>query len=408
MLDSFDLNLISNEFPLLKREVHGKPIIYLDNAATTQKPNFVIEKLKQFYIENNSNVHRASHYVSDIATLEFEAARDKVKRLINSPTREQIIWTKGTTESINLVASSWGRKNLKKGDEIILTELEHHSNIVPWQIIAMETGAIIKVIPVDENGNLQLDVFNSLLNPKVKLIAITHASNVTGCKNNIKAIIKLARKQNVTILVDGAQAIAHCKVDVQDLDCDFYVFSGHKMYGPTGIGVLWGKKEILNAMPVYQAGGEMIDKVSFTETTFNVLPYRFEAGTPNIAGAIGLGYAVDFLSQFTFEQIEKHETELLKYALEKLNSISEFIRIANPENSLGIISFHIKGLHPSDVGMLLDQQGIAIRTGNHCAQPLMESLNINGTARVSFAIYNNYKDVDVLYKSLLKVIQLSQ
>jgi cysteine desulfurase/selenocysteine lyase len=405
----FDVYDVRKDFPILTQQVNGHPLVYLDNAATTQKPIAVIDAISNYYKGYNSNVHRGSHFLSDKATHEFEAARQAVSEFINSPKSAQVIWTRGTTEGINLVASTWGRENIKADDIILVSTLEHHSNIVPWQMLANETGAKVVPMAVSNNGEIDLVALNSLLADTkfaeaVKLIAVNYVSNALGTINPIKEIVELAQGCNAKVVVDGAQAVAHFPVDVQDLGCDFFTFSGHKLYGPTGIGVLWGKEALLNAMSPYQGGGEMIERVSFSGTSYNELPYKFEAGTPDIAGAIGLGAAIHYLSQFDRSAIVEHEHELLEYTIEKSAKIKALTRVGTSAHSVGVFSFLIDGAHPSDVGLLLDQQGIAVRTGHHCAQPLMEAFEIPGTVRASFSMYNTKEDVDALFTALDKVL----
>lgn len=401
----FDIASVREDFPILRQEVNGHPLVYLDNAATTQKPNAVIDEISNYYRSYNSNVHRGAHHLSDKATSHFEAARERISKFVNSPKASQVIWTRGTTEAVNLVASSWGRANISSGDTILVPELEHHSNIVPWQTLAIEKGAQVKPIPVSDIGEIDLAAFDALLDDSVKLVVVNHVSNALGTINPIKEIIERAHSVDAKVLVDGAQAVAHFEVDVQVLDCDFYAFSGHKLYGPTGIGVLWGKESLLEAMPPYHFGGEMIESVSFSGTTFNRLPYKFEAGTPDIAGAIGLAAAVDYLCSFDRALVQKHEQDVLTYAIDLLSDISGLKRVGESSNCTGVFSFVITGTHPSDVGMLLDQQGVAVRTGHHCAQPLMERLALPGTVRASFAMYTSRQDIDKLYEALTKVLQ---
>lgn len=402
---SYNVESVKADFPILAQEVNGHPLVYLDNAATTQKPNAVIDSITDYYRSYNSNVHRGAHSLSDLATQKFEEARSTLASFINSPSSDQIIWTRGTTEGINLVASTWGRVNIKEGDKIIVSEMEHHSNIVPWQMLTTERHAELVALPVSDIGEIDLDAFEMLLDKNVKLIALNQVSNALGTINPVKKIIELAHKFGAKVLIDGAQAVAHFPVDVQDLDCDFYVFSGHKLYGPTGIGVLWGREEILNEMPPYHFGGEMIEKVSFAGTTFNRLPYKFEAGTPDICGAISLAAAVDYVMSFDRAEVEKHENALLAYAIEKSAEIPGLRRIGESKTATGVLSFVVEGTHPADIGMLLDQQGIAVRTGHHCTQPLMDRFDLPGTVRASFAMYNTKQDVDRLFEALKKVLE---
>lgn len=397
------------DFPILAQQVNGHPLVYLDNSATTQKPNCVIDAISDYYRGYNSNVHRGAHFLSDKATHEFEGARVAVANFLNSPKPSQVIWTRGTTEGVNLVASTWGRHNITSGDIILVSGLEHHSNIVPWQMLAIEKSARVVPMAITSSGEIDIEALDKQLADtdfasSVKLIAFGHVSNALGTVNPTDELVRRARNIEAKVLIDGAQSVAHFPVDVQALDCDFFVFSGHKLFGPTGIGVLWGKEDILTAMPPFHGGGEMIERVSFSGTTYNELPYKFEAGTPDIAGAIGLGAAVNYLCQFDREAIAKHEQQLLSYAIEKSQSIPSLIRVGTAKHGAGAFSFLIEGTHPSDIGMLLDQQGIAVRTGHHCAQPLMEALNIPGTVRASFSMYNTTEDVDALFDGLEKVL----
>jgi len=399
----FDPYEVRQEFPALNQEVNGKPLVYLDNAATSQKPEAVLQAMMHYYCFDNANVHRAAHTLSDRATRSFEQARLKVRSWLNAASPNEIIWTRGTTEAINLVAQSYGRSHLKAGDEIIISGMEHHSNIVPWQLVAQQTGALIKVIPVRENGTLDMDAYRQLLSERTKLVAVVHASNALGTINPVKEIIRLARQAGAVTLIDGAQASAHLRVDVQDLDCDFYALSGHKMFGPTGIGVLYGRESLLSIMPPWQAGGEMIDRVSFDTTTFNDLPFKFEAGTPAISQAIGFGAALDYLSQFNWEDIMAHEHKLLDRARELSQEIPGIRVMGDSENKVALLSFVVEGIHPSDFGTLLDHQGIAVRTGHHCCMPLMDQLAIPGTTRASFAFYNTLEDVEALFRAIQKI-----
>lgn len=403
---SFDLKKIREDFPILSEKIYTRPLIYFDNAATTQRPQQVIDALTRTYVEYYGNIHRAAHFLADKATLAYEETREKVRNLINAGTREQIIFTKGTTESINLVAFAFGEAFIQEGDEIIVSEMEHHSNIVPWQLMAGRKGAKILMLPIDDDGRLELEKLESLISPRTKLIAVTHVSNVMGTINPIKQIATIAHSRNVRIFVDGAQAAAHLRIDVQDLDVDFYAFSAHKMYGPNGVGVLYGKKELLEQMPPYQGGGEMISEVKFSGTTYNELPYKFEAGTPNISGVIAFGAAIEYLENIGIENAASWEMELLTYATDKLTQIPG-LRIygTQPEKS-GVISFNVDGVHFFDLGTMLDKFGIAVRTGHHCADPLMEHFNIQGTVRASFAFYNTREEIDVFVEALKKVISM--
>lgn len=398
----FNIDSIRADFPILSDKVNGQELVYLDNGATSQKPQMVIDAIDDYYQHTNSNVHRGAHALSDKATQEFEEARVKVQHFINAPSREEIIWTRGTTEAINLVAQTWGRENIHEGDEIIISTLEHHSNIVPWQILCESVGAKIKPIEVKENGELDFEHFKSLLSEKTKLVAIGHISNALGVINPVKEIITFAHQYGAKVFVDGAQAAPHLIIDVCDLDCDFYAFSGHKMFAPTGIGVLYGKRKLLEAMPPWHGGGEMIEKVSFTGTTFNKLPYKFEAGTPNIEGSIAMGAAIDYLNQFNRQELANYEHELIEYATQKAQSIPEMKIIGSNCNKTSVLSFVLEGFHSQDVGMILDQQGIAVRTGHHCAMPLMDALGLKGTIRASFSFYNTKQEVDKLFAGLEK------
>lgn len=394
------------DFPILETHVHGKVLVYLDNAATTQKPLAVIEAESGYYCHYNANVHRGIHALSQRATDAFEAARAKVQRLINAASSNEIIFVRGTTDAINLVAQSYGRSRIKAGDEIILSQMEHHSNIVPWQLLCQQTGASLRIIPVDDSGELQMEAFYALLNERTRLVAVAHVSNTLGTINPVRRIIEYAHAHNVPVLLDGAQAIAHLSVDVQALDCDFYAFSGHKLYGPTGVGVLYGKATLLDAMPPYQGGGDMIRTVSFEGTTYNTLPYKFEAGTPNIAGVIGLGAAVDYVTGIGFDVLAAHEQALLAYATPLLADIPGLRIIGCAREKSGILSFVLEGAHPHDIGTILDRQGVAIRTGHHCTMPLMARFGVAATARASFALYNTRQEVDALVAAVYKVKEM--
>lgn len=398
----FDVEKIRADFPILHQEVNGQPLVYLDNAATTQKPNSVIEAISNYYRMDNSNVHRGAHALADRATVKFEAAREKVANFLNAPSSRQIIWTRGTTESINLVATSWGRTFLKPGDRILVSAMEHHSNIVPWQLAAQATGAKVEPIPVDANGNINMLAFDAMLDAHVRMVAVGHVSNAMGTINPIEKIITLAHAVGARVLIDGAQAVSHWPVDVHALNCDFYVFSSHKLFGPTGLGVLYGKADLLDAMPPYQGGGEMIESVSFAGTTFNQLPYKFEAGTPDIAGAIGLGAAIDYLGELDRTAAAAHEQALLAYAEEKARATPGIRLVGTAAKKTSVMSFLVEGAHPADVGVLLDKQGIAVRTGNHCAQPIMDQFGIPGTVRASFSFYNTFAEVDRLFAAIEK------
>ena len=401
---SLDVHAIREQFPILQQTAHGKPLVYLDNAATTQKPVAVIDAVDNYYRTQNSNVHRGAHYLGDLATAALEDARLSVARFLNAE-REEVIWTKGTTESLNLVAYSFGGSQLKAGDEVLVSTLEHHANIVPWQQVCERTGATLKVIPLAADGSLNLSDIDNLLTGNTKILSIAHASNALGTLNPVAELIAKARKVGAYVVLDGAQAVSHFSVDVKALDCDFYAFSGHKIFGPTGIGVLYGKKDLLNAMPPYQTGGEMIETVSFEKSTWNRLPYKFEAGTPHIAGAVGLGAALEWLMAQDREAIWEHEKALLAYATEKAKAFPGLRIIGDAEHKVGVLSFLIDNTHPSDVGTLLDQQGVAVRTGHHCTMPLMAALQIPGTVRASFAPYNTHADVDALFAGLEKIIK---
>lgn len=398
----FDVEKIRADFPILHQQVNGQPLVYLDNAATTQKPNAVIDAISDYYRTDNSNVHRGAHALADRATVKFEAAREKVAQFLNAPAAKQIIWTRGTTESINLVAASWGKSNLQSGDRILVSAMEHHANIVPWQLIALATGATLEPIPVDANGNINMLAFDAMLDAHVKMVAVGHVSNAMGTINPIEKIITLAHAVGARVLIDGAQAVSHWAVDVQKLNCDFYVFSAHKLFGPTGLGVLYGKEDLLNSMPPYQGGGEMIETVSFAGTTFNQLPYKFEAGTPDIAGAIGLGAAIDYLQSLDRIAAAEHEQALLAYAEQKARATEGLTLVGTAHHKTSVMSFLIDGAHPADVGVLLDKQGIAVRTGNHCAQPIMDQFGIPGTVRASFSFYNTFAEVDRLFVAIEK------
>ena len=403
---SLDVARIRDDFPILKQTVNGKPLIYLDNAATSQKPQVVIDALVNYYETENSNVHRGVHTLSQLATDDYEAARDKVKCFINAEDDREVIFLRGTTEGINLVAQTFGRQNVQQGDEIVISAMEHHSNIVPWQILCEERGARLRVIPIDDSGDLLLDEYEALLNPRTKLVSIVHISNALGTINPVKQIIDLAHSRGVPVLLDGAQAVAHCTVDVRDLDCDFYTFSGHKLYGPTGIGILYGKADLLDAMPPYQGGGEMIKSVTFEKTLYNTLPHKFEAGTPNIAGSIGLGAAIDYVTGLGMENIGAYERQLLEYGTERLSGLSNVKLIGTAREKSGILSFVMDDIHPHDIGTILDAEGIAIRTGHHCAQPVMDRFGVSATARASVAFYNTREEIDALVKAIDRVLEV--
>jgi len=400
---SIDVQKIRLDFPVLDQQVHDKPLVYLDNGATTQKPLAVIKAIENYYRKDNSNVHRGAHVLSDRATIAFEDARKTVQTFFNAAHSEEIIWTRGTTESINIVAQSFGSVFVKKGDEIIVSAMEHHANIVPWQMLCERSGAILKVIPVSEQGELDMAAYESMLSDKVKMVSVVHVSNALGTVNPVEKIITLAHKVGAKVLIDGAQSVAHFTVDVQKLNADFYVFSGHKVFGPTGIGCLYGKKELLDVMPPVQGGGEMIEKVSFSGTTYQGLPFKFESGTPNIAGAIGLDAALKYLMDLDRDALSQYEDGLLDYAHQCAAKCEGMRLVGTAKNKAGVLSFLIEGTHPSDVGMLLDQQGIAVRTGHHCAMPIMDQFGIPGTARASFSIYNTKQEIDALFEAIEKV-----
>jgi len=401
-----DISNIRADFPVLDQQVNGSTLIYFDNAATTQKPKSVIEALSHYYQKDNANIHRGLHTLAERATTAYELTRAKVRDFIHAPSTDQIIFTSGTTAGINLVAQTFGRSTFKAGDKILISNLEHHSNIVPWQMIAEETGAIIEVIPVDETGVLDLDAFINQLDEKVKLVAVNHVSNAIGTINPIAKIISLAHAKGARVLIDGAQSVAHIDIDVQALDMDFFVFSAHKLFGPTGVGILYGKRELLESMPPYQGGGEMIKEVSFSGTTYNELPYKFEAGTPNIADVIAFGSAIDYVKSHGTEVLMKQEQALLAYATEKLNAIPGLRIIGTAPEKIAVISFVVEGIHPQDLGVLLDKFGVAIRTGHHCAQPLMQRYGLVGTCRVSFAFYNSLEEIDRFIVALQRSIQM--
>ena len=406
MTKQLDITAIRKDFPILTREVNGKPLVYLDNGATSQKPQQVIDVIDKYYSFQNSNIHRGIHTLSQEATDAYEKARITVQQFINAKHEHEVIFTSGTTGSINLVASSFAKKHLQKGDEIIISTMEHHSNIVPWQMICEEYGAILKVVPINDKGEFLFDEYEKLFYNKTKLVAVTHVSNTLGTINPVKDIIEKAKAFGAFTLIDGAQAVPHKKVDVQELDCDFYVFSGHKMFGPTGVGILYGKEAILNKLPPYQGGGDMIKTVTFEKTTYNELPHKFEAGTPNIVGGIALATAIDYMNNIGINNIEAYEHELLTYATEKIKQIEGVRIIGEAEQKASVLSFVVDGTHPSDIGMIIDKLGIAIRTGHHCTEPLMNRFNIPGTARASFAFYNTKEEIDVFIEALKRAIKM--
>ena len=404
--EALDIRSIRDLFPVLKREINGKPLVYLDNAATSQKPQVVIDALVNYYSSYNANIHRGIHTLAEEATAAFEKARDTVVSFIGASSREEIIFTRGTTESINLVAYTWGLQNLGKGDEILISSMEHHSNIVPWLILCEKTGAVLRTIPVTDEGELVMEEFTKMLGPETKLVSVVHVSNVLGTVNPVKEIIDAAHAVGAVVLIDGAQSSVHLDIDVQELDCDFFAFSSHKVYGPTGIGVLYGKKQLLESMPVFMGGGEMIRDVSFDSFTYNDLPYKFEAGTPNIADTIAFGSALEFVQSIGKEKVRRHERQLLEYATEQLETLPGLKVIGKAREKVSVVSFVFDKLHPQDIGILLDQRGIAVRTGHHCAQPLMGRFCIPGTVRASFAMYNTMEEIDELIKGLEKAIKM--
>ena len=406
MTTTFNVNKIRNDFPILKQQVNGCPLVYLDNGATSQKPQSVIDAIVNYYSTTNSNVHRGVHTMSQQATDGYEGARAKVRQFINASDDREIIFTRNTTEGINLVAHSYGRQNIGPGDDIIVSNMEHHSNIVPWQMLCEETGANLRVVPIDDAGELLMDEYEKMLSSRTKLVSITHVSNALGTILPAAQIARMAHAHGAPILFDGAQAVPHMPVDVQELDCDFYVFSGHKLFGPTGIGILYGKAEYLEAMPPFLGGGEMIKSVTFEKTIYNDLPYKFEGGTPDIAGAIGLGAAIDYVNDLGFDQITAHEDELLRYCTDALSTIEGLKIIGTAEHKAGILSFVMDLAHPHDIGTILDEQGIAVRTGHHCAQPVMQRFQIPATARASLAFYNTKEDIDALVKGIERVIEV--
>ena len=402
----FDAEKLRADFPILRREVNGKPLVYLDNAATSQKPQVVIDTLVHYYTSLNSNVHRGVHTLSQLATDDYEGARSKIRQLLNAAADCEIIYTGGATEGINLVAHTYGRQNIGPGDEIIVSNMEHHSNIVPWQMLCEERGAALRVVPIDDSGVLLMDEYERLLSPRTKLVSITHVSNALGTIQPVERIIELAHQAGAPVLLDGAQAVQHLRVDVRQLDCDFYVFSGHKLFGPTGTGVLYGKAELLEAMPPFHGGGEMIKSVTFEKTLYNDLPYKFEAGTPNIAGMIGLGAAVDYVQGVGYENFAAYEAELLEYGAQALSSIQGLRIIGTAPHKAGVLSFVLDGVHPHDIGTILDAEGVAIRTGHHCAQPVMARLQIPATARASVAMYSTKADIDALVRGIDRVLEI--
>ncbi len=404
MAETFDLSKIRSDFPILDQSVNGAPLVYFDNAATTQKPQLVIDALQHYYTKDNANIHRGLHTLAERATTGYELTRKKLAEFLHAPSSDQIIFTSGTTAGINLVAQTFGRANFKPGDVILVSNLEHHSNIVPWQMIAQETGAEVQVIPVDDLGVLDIAAYQSLLSSKVKLVAVNHVSNAIGTINPIKQMIELAHQVGAKVLIDGAQSVAHFEIDVQEYDMDFLAFSAHKLFGPTGVGVLYGKREVLEAMPPYQGGGEMIKEVSFSGTTYNELPYKFEAGTPNIADVYAFGFSLDYLKSLPKNAVWDQEKALLDYATEQLSQLDGLRIIGQAPEKIAVVSFVIEGVHPQDIGVLLDKFGVAIRTGHHCAQPLMARYELVGTCRASFAFYNTKEEIDLFVKALKRCI----
>ena len=399
----FDVERIRQDFPILDQRVNGKPLVYLDNAATSQKPRAVIDAVTRYYQLDNANIHRGLHALSQRATEEFESARDTVQRFLHAAEPSEIIFVRGATEGINLVAQTYGRANVAAGDELLITAMEHHSNIVPWQLLCEEKRAKLKVVPVDDSGELRMETMDRLLTPRTKLLAVAHVSNALGTVNPVREIVQLAHARGIPVLVDGAQGVPHLAVDVAALDIDFYVFSGHKMYGPMGIGVLYGKKALLEAMPPYQAGGDMISSVTFEKTTYNRLPHRFEAGTPNVSGVVGLGAAIEYVERLGRANVSGYEHDLLTYATSEVSRVPGVRLIGTAKEKAAVLSFVMEGIHPHDIGTILDQEGVAIRTGHHCAQPLMERFGVSATARASFGLYNTRREVDRLVEGLRKV-----
>ena len=402
-MNPFDIQKIRADFPILKREVYGKRLVYLDNAATTQKPQMVIDAIVDYYTKNNSNIHRGVHYLSQLATSAYEDARENVRDYINAKEKYEVIFTKGTTDSINLTAYSFGEKYINAGDEIIISALEHHSNLVPWQVLCQRKQAKLKIVPVNDKGEFIFEEFEKLLNSKTKLVSVAHISNSLGSINPIKEIIQKAHEQNIPVMIDGAQGIVHSAVDVQELDCDFYAFSGHKFYAPMGVGVLYGKEKYLKEMNPYQMGGEMVDQVSYQHTIYNQLPFKFEAGTPNVEAVLGLNAAINYVKSIGIEPIAHHENELMKYATIELKKVEGIRIIGEAEKKAGVISFLIGDVHPYDAGTIMDHFGIAIRTGHHCAQPIIDHFKIPGTIRASFAMYNNFEEIDLLINTVKQV-----
>jgi len=405
-LVGFGIEKIRQDFPVLQQKVHGKPLVYFDNAATTQKPQVVVDTIAHYYLTENSNVHRGVHFLSDAATQAYETARSRVRQFLNAAHDREIIFTRGTTEGINLVAASYGRSRIKAGDEILISAMEHHSNIVPWQMLCEEKGATLRVIPINDAGELQLEEYERLLSDRTKLVAITYVSNALGTVNPVRRIVAMAHRRGIPVLVDGAQATPHLPVDVQDLDCDFYAFSGHKLFGPTGIGILYGKTDLLEAMPPYQGGGEMISAVTFEKTIYNSLPHKFEAGTPHIAGVVGLAAAIEYVERIGLNQIAAYENELLAYGSDLLSAIPGLTIIGTAKEKAGVLSFVLRDIHAHDVGTILDHEGIAIRAGHHCAMPVMKRFGVPATARASLAFYNTREELEALAKGIQKAIEV--
>ena len=399
----FDINKIRADFPILGRKVYDKPLVYFDNAATTQKPLAVINRISEYYTRENCNIHRGVHFLSQEATSAYEETREHLARFINAPNKQEIIFTKGTTESINLVASSFGRNVLKKGDEVLITGMEHHSNLVPWQMLCYEKDAKLKVVPINNKGEIEISVFKSMINGKTRIAAFTHVSNALGTINPVKEMVKIAHEKGVPVLIDGAQALSHMKIDISELDCDFYCFSGHKAYGPMGVGALYAKEEHLENMPPYQSGGEMVDRVTFHETTFNEIPFKFEAGTPNVEAVLGMGAAISYLEETGMDEIAAYEDDLLDYGTRKLQQIDGVQIFGTAANKAGVLSFMIDDIHPYDAGTIIDKFSIAVRTGHHCAQPVMDRFGIPGTIRASLAMYNTKEEIDLLVEAIHQV-----
>jgi cysteine desulfurase / selenocysteine lyase len=402
----FDVARIREDFPILQQKVHGKPLVYFDNGATSQKPQAVIDALAHYYSAENSNIHRGVHYLSERATAAYEEARSKIRGFINARNNQEIIFVRGTTEAINLVTQSYGRTFLKAGDEIIISAMEHHSNIVPWQMLCEQVGAKLRVIPINHDGEIVMDEFRRLLNEKTKFVSVAHVSNALGTIAPVKEIVALAHERSIPVLLDGAQAVPHLRVDMQDLGCDFYAFSGHKMFGPTGVGVLYGRGELLEKMPPYQGGGDMISLVTFEKTHYNVLPYKFEAGTPHISGGIGLGAAIDYLQGLDWQGLTAHEHALLSYATEALSNIDGLRIIGTAKEKAGVVSFVFDHVHAHDVGTILDQEGVAVRSGHHCAMPVMQRFGVPATTRASFAFYNTTEEIDVLVRAIHRALKV--